>query len=101
MCGTRTRRSLAYIRMNWAEKGKDVKADALDDEWHMMVNDTGEKEAYEDSDAQSATLYEVWLKDDEMEDYYVNEKGDEVEKKRKTQKRKAEKIPLRKVRYFY
>jgi len=94
MCGTRTRRSLAYIRMNWAEKGKDVKADALDDEWHMMVNDTGEKEAYEDSDAQSATLYEVWLKDDEMEDYYVNEKGDEVEKKEeKAEKKSRKKYP--------
>lgn len=83
-CGTRTSRSLWWIRTNYPDKGKKVKPDGS-----AQNEDFEGKENYEVSD-DFATIYEVWIKDDSVidsiEEYIDPEDG--KEKKNKVKKKK-------------
>ncbi len=82
LCGTKVERPISWIRMKYPKSGKEVapakdpNKNYEDNEWMMNVD--------------TVAVYEVWIKDDTMEDYFVNEEGKETEDKtgRKESRRK-------------
>lgn len=90
MCGTRIKRPLSWIRMMFPKTGKDVQPDEenkeySDDDWMLNVD--------------TATVYEVWLKDDSMEEYFIDEEGKETESDTGT-KEKRRKYPYGRLVVF-
>lgn len=93
MCGTRDRMSLSEIRFRYPKQGKKVKADDAKEE-----EDYSDKEDFELS-AEFATVYKVWLRDNETEDYFLEEYNKETgETTKKEGKRK--KYPYGKLMVF-
>lgn len=72
LCGTRVPRPISWIRMMYPESGKKVKPD------NSIRDDYNASEWQQNVD--TAMVYEVWLKDDSMEEYFVNEEGKEVKR---------------------
>jgi hypothetical protein len=64
LCGTITPMPLSWIRMNYPETGKDVQPDSDDEKL------TGDEKTWE-LDTKFANVYEIWLKDSEMEDFFL------------------------------
>ena len=91
LCGTRIARPLSWIRMMFPKSGKSVKSDQ------------GEAKDYEQNEwmlnVDTATVYEVWLKDDTMEEFFVDEEGEETEEKTKS-KGKRKKYPYGRLVIF-
>lgn len=82
-CGTRTLRSLWWIRKNYPDTGRKVKPDET-----SKKEDWEGKENYEVS-ADFATVYEVFIKDDTVMDTveeFVDKNGDIQKEKKKTAK---------------
>lgn len=73
LCGTRVPRPISWIRMMYPESGKKVKPD------NMVREEYDASEWQQNID--TAMVYEVWLKDDTMEEYFVDEEGKETDKK--------------------
>jgi hypothetical protein len=69
LCGTRIRKPLSWIYSKYPENAKKVKPDQ-DDEKFPDDAETWELEN------KYATVYEVWLKDDQAEDYFIRIDGD-------------------------
>lgn len=92
LCGTRVARPISWIRMNFPESGAKVKPDGEvkgeyeADDWQMNVD--------------TATVYEVWLKDDSAEDYYVNEEGKEGKKEEGSKKETRKRYPFGRLVVF-
>jgi hypothetical protein len=91
LCGTRVARPLSWIRIMFPNVGKAVKSDQSDAKdyeqnvWMLNVD--------------TATVYEVWLKDDTMEEFFVDEGGEETEEKTKN-KSKRKKYPYGRLVIF-
>ena len=70
-CGTVKRRTLAWIKSNYPDKYEDVQPD--DDDKQI---DYDKSEDFELQGIQ-ATVYEIWMKDDSVEDYLMEELDEE------------------------
>lgn len=93
LCGTRERMSLSEIRMRYPKAGKKVKPDEAD-----------AKVDYEDAEdfelsSEFASIYKVWLKDQEMETYFIDEFGKETDEDT-GQKGSRKKCPYGKLMVF-
>ena len=82
--GTRERKPISWIRRNFPEKGMDVKQD--EDEPKLASSD---KENYE-LQSNFATVYEVWSRDDEVEEYFLDGADGTPELDEKGKKKKSE-----------
>jgi hypothetical protein len=71
MCGVRIPKPLSWVYMKYPEKADEVKPES------------GDQAKPEDEDwekhTKSVDVYEVWLKSSEIEDYFINEEGNEVD----------------------
>jgi len=97
--GTRERKPISWIRRNFAENGKDVKGDEDDEK----TAKTGwEDRAGFELQSNFATLYEVWMRDDETETYVIEGPDGKPEKdeKGKDKKGEREKFPFGKIVVF-
>jgi hypothetical protein len=78
LCGMKVSKPISWIRTKYPETGKDVKPDEKDDK----VPDDAQNWQLENK---YANVYEVWLKDDEAETYFIKEDAqgntEEVDKK--------------------
>lgn len=97
--GTRERKPISWIRRNFPDKGKDVKSDEDDEK---AVKAGWEDRAGFELQSTFATLYEVWMRDDETESYVVKGENGEPEKdeKGKDKKEEREKYPYGKIVVF-
>ena len=75
--GVRERKPLSWIRARWPENGREVKPD---DGEPKSYGNWADKEDYE-VQSDFATIYEVWMRDDEVEDYYLTDPKDGGEEK--------------------
>ena len=97
--GTRERKPISWIRRTFPEKGGDVKSD--DDDEKMAKGKWNNKETFE-LQSTFATVYEVWMRDDEVETYFVEGVDGEREKTEKGKDKKDEraKFPFGKIVTF-
>lgn len=93
LCGTRERMSISEIRFRYPKQGKKVKPDEPDPKLDY--------EEMEDFELQSefATVYKVWLLDNETEDYFIDEFGKETDEDT-GKKEKRKKYPYGKLMVF-
>jgi hypothetical protein len=95
--GTRERKPLSWVRAKFPETGMEVKPD--EDEPKTSAR-WDEREGYE-VQSDFATIYEVWMRDDETEEYYLTEdQGDSGEKEKKREKGTRAKYPYGKIITF-
>jgi hypothetical protein len=101
MCGTREKMALSEIRYRYPKNGKKVKPDDPDPK-----TDYDDKEDFE-LQSEFATVYKVWLRDDETEDYFIDEFGKEIDEPGflkkitgKATKEKRKKFPYGKLWVF-
>jgi hypothetical protein len=87
--GTRERKPLSWIRRNF-ENGSEVKSDEDDRKTFKKKDDVETKSSF-------ATVYEVWMRDDEVEDFILEGEKDE---KGKDKKEKRPKFPYGKIVAF-
>lgn len=97
MMGTITPMPISWIRDTYPETGKDVKPDSTTESF------TGNEKTWE-LDTKFANVYEVWMKDSEMEDYFIKEEGGkqiETDKKdSKGEKKSKKKYPYGRIVCF-
>jgi len=94
--GTRESKPLSWIRQYFPERGYDVKPDSQE-EGSPMDSSFSEREDWELHN-ESATVYEIWMRDEEVEEYDVVEPGTEPEEKPEKGQRK--KYPYGKIVTF-
>jgi len=94
MCGTREPLPIALIRERYPKEGKNVKPDSPD-----PSVDYDSKEEFEWF-SEAATVYKVWFKSSEMEDYYVDEFDKETDDKENGRKQRRKKNPHGKFMVF-
>ena len=94
MCGEKKKRSLYWIRQRYPEKGRHVSPDDGDDEnWY-------EREEYECHN-KDATVYDIWMKSDEMEEVTIEiEQDNDEDEPPKTEKKNQKKYPKGKIVVF-
>lgn len=95
MCGTRIRKPLSWVYTKYPDKAKNKDGTklVLPDEEDEKFPDDAEPWELENK---YTTVYEVWLKDDTAEDYFVRVDGDkelEVDKKEDGEKRSRPSYP--------
>ena len=93
--GTRERKPISWIRAHFPENGKKVKPD----ENEYKIADWGDDFEVQH---QFATVYEVWMRDPEIEDYYLTDKAGEdvLNEKGKKEKGERAKYPYGKIVTF-
>ena len=84
-CGTVKQRTLAWVRSNYPDKYKDV---TPDDDTEKRL-DMSEMEDFE-LQSRKATIYEIWMRDDSVEQHITEELDDEGKStgEKKTEERK-------------
>ena len=94
--GTRERKPISWIRAMFPETGAEVKPD--EDEPKSRIEETESYEVQSDF----ATVYEVWMRDDETEEYIItDDNGDpELDEKGKEKKGEKAKYPYGKIVTF-
>lgn len=95
--GTRERKPISWIRRNYKEKGKDVKPDENDEKSSRAGWE--ERSAFE-LQSNFATLYEVWMRDDETESYILTGPDAGKDEKGKDKKGERAKFPYGKIVVF-
>ncbi len=92
--GTRERKPVSWIRSHFPKRGKEVKPD----EEHK-ISDWGDDFEIQ---AKFATVYEVWMRDNETEDYYLTDGTgkDILDEKGKKQKENRAVYPYGKIVTF-
>jgi len=93
LMGTKTPMPLSWIRMHYPQTGKEVKPDSKDESF------TGNEQMWE-LDTKFATVYEVWMKDSEMEEYFLKEEGQTDNKDPKGTKANRPKYPFGRIVTF-
>lgn len=97
LCGTRIRKPLSWIHMKYPDRAGEVKPDEDTDKF------PDDAETWE-LENKYATVYEVWFKDAEAEDYFIRVEGDkelEADKDEEgAQKRSRSKYPNGRVVVF-
>lgn len=96
LCGTRIRKPLSWIYAKYPENAKKVKPDQDTDKF------PDDAESWE-LENKYATVYEVWLKDDQAEDYFIRVDGDkeiETDKEEGGEKRSRPKYPNGRIVVF-
>jgi hypothetical protein len=74
MCGVRVERPLSWIRMKFPDTGAEVKSEDTSDAEGINMETA---EGFE-LEMHTVLVYEVWLKDSTMEEYFVDPDGNEV-----------------------
>jgi len=97
--GTRERKPISWIRRTFPEKGEDVRPD--EDEPKSARADWKEKQLFELHN-EFATVYTVWMRDDETEEYIIKGADGKTEKdeKGKDKKEDRKKFPYGKITVF-
>ena len=97
--GTRERKPLSWIRKNWPDRVEDIKPDDGDKQSPSFSFD--KQQDYE-VHSDFATVYEVWMRDDEVEKYDLKDKdgNPELDEEGKQKKGEREKYPYGKVVVF-
>jgi len=94
--GTKESKPISWIRANFPETGMEVKPDEDENK-----TDWGSKEDHE-VQSHFATVYEVWMRDDETEELFLTDSDGEYvyDEKGKKQKEESPKYPYGKIVTF-
>ena len=100
--GTRERKPISWIRSNFPETGMEVKPDEDEPKTATRWDERYDYEVQSDF----ATIYEVWMRDNEVEEYYLSDSNGEykypkdVPKGEESEKKERAKYPYGKIVVF-
>ena len=99
--GTRERKPVSWIRRNFPENGMEVKADEDEPKIALPRSGSDNRENYE-LQSNFATVYEVWSRDDEVEEFFIEgtDGAPELDEKGKKKKGERPKYPMGKITTF-
>jgi hypothetical protein len=96
--GTRERKPISWVRAHFPDTGMEVKPDEDEPKTATRWDERYDYEVQSDF----ATVYEVWMRDNEVEEYYLTDEMGEYEydEKKKKKKGKRAKYPYGKIVTF-